>query len=265
MFKLIVSDIDGTLVPTGGRLPSPALVEILTQCLDTGAVVALASGRPLSGLVDLFPPLRDRLIYICCNGSHIVQGDQTMSVSRLASDRELERLIRLLRDLRCDYMLDTTEVTLMENSVSETVLHMIADSGISVEMVPDITKTSLPALKITIFYPGDPMALMNHPQIMGLSGQYTLVVTAEHYLDITRKDIDKGTAVLELQREFRISPEETIVFGNAMNDVPMFMATPNSYAVEGAPEIVRSHAAHIVKGPEYNGVTNCLISMIARR
>lgn len=260
MFKLIVSDIDGTLLPTGGRSPSPELVEILTQYLDAGTIIALASGRPLSGLINIFPTLRDRLIYLCCNGSHMARVGETLSFSPLASGEELEALIQILRDLHYDYMVDTTKETLMESNVSEEVYRTIIDSGIDAKIVPDISKTLLPALKITVSCPGDPMQLMSHPKITQLNSKYTVIVTAEHYFDITRKDVDKGVAVSKLQRHFGIRPEETIVFGDAMNDIPMFLTTPNSYAVENAPEAVRSKAAHTVMGPEYNGVTNYLRS-----
>lgn len=265
MTKLIVSDIDGTLVPTGGRSPSSELTKILTKCLDAGTVIALASGRPLSGLIDLFPTLRSRLVYICCNGAYIIQGGKTISISPLASGRDFKALIHLLRGLRYNYMVDTTETTLMETGVSDEVYRTITESGIQVQIVPDITKTPLTALKVTVSCPGDPMELLSHPQIAQLRDQYTLVVTAEHYFDIIRKDVDKGSAVREVQRRFLIQPEKTIVFGDAMNDVSMFFTTPNSYAVENAPETVRIQAAHLVMGPENDGVAKCLDSILLKR
>lgn len=83
---------------------------------------------------------------------------------------------------------------------------------------------------------------------------------AEHYFDITRKDVDKGVAASKLQRQFGIRLEETIVFGDIMNDIPMFLTTPISYVVENAPEAVRTKVAHIMMGSEYNGVANFLRS-----
>lgn len=264
MIKLIVSDIDGTLVPTGGRLPSPELTKILTKYLDAGTVIALASGRPLSGLINLFPTLKSRLVYVCCNGAYIVQGSKTISISPLASGRDFKALIRILRGLHYNFMVDTTETTLMETSVSDEVYHTITESGIQVKIVPDITKAPLTALKVTVSCLENPMELLSHPQIAQLRNQYTLVVTAEHYFDIIRKDVDKGSAVRELQRRFLIRPEETIVFGDAMNDVSMFFTTPNSYAVENAPELVRIQATHLVMGPENNGVAKCLDSFLLK-
>ena len=82
MIKLIVSDVDGTLVPTAGRTPSPELTAALNHYVKSGTIVALASGRPLSGLINLFPDLRDLLVYICCNGTAIIHNGQMISVSK---------------------------------------------------------------------------------------------------------------------------------------------------------------------------------------
>lgn len=264
MIKLIVSDIDGTLVPTGGSSPSSELVEILTKYLDTGATVALASGRPLSGLINIFPMMRERLMYICCNGAHIVQNNKTVSCSPLASGPELELLIQTLRELHYSYMVDTTRETLMECGIPEEVHRTIIESGIDAKIVPNILQTTLPALKITVACPGDPWDLIQCPQIMQLQEQYTIVVTAEHYFDITSKKADKGVAVLEIQRQFGIDPKETIVFGDGMNDIPMFLTTPNSYAVESAPDAVKTHAAHIIQRPEDDGVVQCLCAQFCQ-
>lgn len=82
--------------------------------------------------------------------------------------------------------------------LSEEVHRTIIESGIDVKIVSDISKTILPALKITVSCPGDPMQLMSHPKITQLNSKYTVIATAEHYFDITRKDEDKGVAVSKL-------------------------------------------------------------------
>lgn len=259
MLKLIVSDVDGTLLPPGGSSPPPRLVEALTGHLDSGAVVALASGRPLSGLTGIFPALEDRLIFICSNGTHIVHRGKTVFVSPLAAGAELADLLRAVRPLRNDFMADTTEETLVEKSISPETYRAVAACGISIKMVEDIAAAALPVVKLSITYPGGPASLMKLPGIARLADKYTLVTTGDEFLDIITKDADKGTAVTALQRRFGIRPEETIVFGDAMNDVPMFSTTPNSYAVENAEDAVRARAAHTVPPPERDGVAECLL------
>lgn len=261
MIKLIVSDVDGTLVPVAKQTPLPELTEVLNNCVKSGITIALASGRPLSGLKNLFPDLRDQLIYICCNGTAIVQKEQIISISPLASREELQRLIDRFRRISCDFMVSTADGALAEETMSDAARQMISGSGIQLKIVRNILETNLPALQITAVCSSGLESLMNHPHIRSLNGQYTVVKTDAHFFDITNKSVDKGTAVGALQDRFKIRPEETIVFGDSMNDIPMFSKTPHSYAVENAPDIVKSFASHIVAGPENDGIAKLLSAL----
>lgn len=262
MIKLIVSDVDGTLVPPAGRSPSPELTAAFADRLASGAVIALASGRPLSGLAGLFPELEDRLIYICCNGTTIVHNRKVISVSPLAQGEDLCQLIRVFREIRCDFMVNTLDRSVAEETISDEAYRMILGSGIHLEIVHDILDLASPVLQITTVCTGDLAEFLEHPRIRALADTYTVVRTGTYFFDVTGKNVDKGTAIGVLQERFGIRPEETIVFGDSMNDVPMFSCSPHSYAVETAPEAVRSQATHTVAGPEQNGVATLLSSAL---
>lgn len=262
MLKLIASDIDGTLLPAGSRSPSPFLIETLIRALDAGVRVALASGRPLCGLNRLFPTLSERLSYICSNGAHLAHGSETFSVTPLAEGAALARLTETVRALGCDFMVDTTEETLVEPTISPRAFQAIADSSIRVKMVDDILTVPLPILKFSLTAPGDPNSFLRLPQIAALAEHYTLVTTGSVFFDIIAKGIDKGTGVRAMQEQSGIRPEETAVFGDAMNDVPMFSAAKHSYAVEDASENVRCHATGIILPPDQDGVARKLRELL---
>ncbi|MBO7385307.1 MAG: HAD hydrolase family protein, partial [Clostridia bacterium] len=44
MIRMIVSDIDGTLMPIGGRM-SPRTLDTIRRCAEAGILFVLASGR----------------------------------------------------------------------------------------------------------------------------------------------------------------------------------------------------------------------------
>ena len=60
MIKMIVTDIDGTLMPEASPLPSAEVTGVISDLLDLGIRVVLASGRPYSSLKHLFPALGAR-------------------------------------------------------------------------------------------------------------------------------------------------------------------------------------------------------------
>lgn len=63
-----------------------------------------------------------------------------------------------------------------------------------------------------------------------------------------------GTAVTLLQEKLGISPDETIVFGDAENDIPMFATSTHSYAMMNAPQSVKQHARSVAPGNDEMGV-----------
>ena len=73
MIKLIVSDIDGTLLPYGASALDERLFQLIHRLAERGVIFAPASGRQYHSLRALFAPVCDELAYLCENGC-IVYG-----------------------------------------------------------------------------------------------------------------------------------------------------------------------------------------------
>ena len=54
MIRLIVSDIDGTLVPEGGTYVNPEYMTVIRALLDRGVRFAAASGRQAASIDAVF-------------------------------------------------------------------------------------------------------------------------------------------------------------------------------------------------------------------
>lgn len=62
-------------------------------------------------------------------------------------------------------------------------------------------------------------------------------------MDISRKGANKGAALELIQRKLGISSEETMVFGDQMNDASRIRQARFSYAMANAVPEIRSMAA----------------------
>lgn len=262
MIKLIATDIDATLLPAGTKTPDNEASEVIRRLVAKGVKVAFSSGRALSALESLFPEVADKIIYICANGTRIAQHGRTTFLQPLASPERLARLINAVRQLHCEFMLDTDGVTLLEDGVSDEFCRMIDAAGIEYLRVKDVLKTSLTITKISIAFPGGPQELRHSGLVEDFSDEYTLIATGGVFVDVIAKNADKGKAVRKIQEQFGILPSETMVFGDAENDVSMFAASPNSYASELSPENVKAHARCTFEPPERNGVIKLLAELL---
>lgn len=71
MVKLIVSDIDGTLIPYGKKELPEALFPLISRLRRAGVLFCPASGRQFHSLRKLFAPVAEELAFLCENGAAI--------------------------------------------------------------------------------------------------------------------------------------------------------------------------------------------------
>ena len=70
--KLIVSDIDGTLIPYGERDLPEALFPMIRALREKGVLFCPASGRQYRSLRRLFAPVANEFAYLCENGAVVI-------------------------------------------------------------------------------------------------------------------------------------------------------------------------------------------------
>ena len=63
MIKLIVSDVDGTLVPEGTNNINPELFELILRLKKKGVYFAVASGRHKCSIEKIFAPVKEEDVY----------------------------------------------------------------------------------------------------------------------------------------------------------------------------------------------------------
>ena len=87
-------------------------------------------------------------------------------------------------------------------------------------------------------------------------------ISGSIWLDISHKLANKGKAIEALQREFDLSPDQTMVFGDYLNDLEMMRAATYSFAMENAHEEIKKHSRFQAKSNNENGVTEILQRMV---
>ena len=81
----------------------------------------------------------------------------------------------------------------------------------------------------------------------------TVSYGAPDVLDVSPPGVDKGTGVLQALTGLGLEPADTICFGDAQNDLPMFAAVGRSVAVGNADPEVLAAADEICPGVEDDG------------
>lgn len=100
MIKLVVTDVDGTIVAKDEIL-HPEVPALAKQLRRQGIIYTIATGRVESQVEEYVKQLElDDTPYIACNGGVIVRGGQVCSAA-LFRWRRCVRRLRWLRRWRC--------------------------------------------------------------------------------------------------------------------------------------------------------------------
>lgn len=80
-----------------------------------------------------------------------------------------------------------------------------------------------------------------------------------YYIFVNNKSVDKGTAIKEFLKAMDIKREETICFGDRINDISMFKNCGHNVAMKNADEELKKIADYITSSNDEDGVA-CFIN-----
>lgn len=239
MIKLIVSDIDGTLVPDGGNKVNPELYDVILKLREKGIQFAAASGRQWASIESIFGPVKEKVFYLSDNGAYVGCHGRNLFLNTL--DRHI--VMDMIADVRkikgLEIMVSGPDVVYLETKDQAFVDWMIHGYQFRVEQVEDLTQVDSQFIKISVYRKTD---VENHTKELRekYGNRLKITIAGDMWMDCMRLGINKGQAVKLLQDSLEISVEETMAFGDQLNDIEMLKQAYYSFAVGNAREEVKA-------------------------
>ena len=258
MIKLIASDIDGTLVPDGTDKIDPRMMDVIKRCRRNGIYFAGASGRQFASMYRLFAPVAEDIFYITDNGSILRSYKEVLSM-KVIDRKDLWKMVKDAKKIpRSDIMLCGREWAYCEDEGE--MFYWLRDSyKFNVKVVGDFEEHLTDDIsKMSIYRTGDCEEAVNEEFTPKWEKKFLIASAGTMWMDIVLPDADKGTSLRKLQEHLGVTPAETMVFGDNNNDIGMLDVATESYAVETAPDVVKSHAKHICPSWKEKGVYQIL-------
>lgn len=260
MVKLIASDIDGTLVEDGSDGIDPGIFEVILRLKDHGIQFAAASGRQHPSISKLFAPVLDRIFLISENGAYIgCRGRELYST--LIDPEIIHELIRQVREIPgCEIMLGGKDYEYVETEDPGLLDLLINGYHNEIRQVPDLLQVEDDFIKLSIYYDGD---VMQAAGFMKERWKDRLKVeeAGAVWLDFMNLSVSKGEALKVIQDSLEISPEETMVFGDQINDIEMLGRAKYSFAVANARPETQAAARYICDSNRNGGVLKVLTAL----
>lgn len=253
--------MDGTLLNSRHEL-DPEFYMLFKGLKEKGIHFAAASGRQYQNIRNVFSRVENEMYFIAENGGYVVHRKEELLVQEM--DVQLTRtLINDAKSVEGTFtILCGKRKAYVEDSTGFFIEHLERYYD-EYEVVPDLLKVS-----------GDQFLKIAICDVSGAEGNtYKLFreradhlqikVSGNIWLDISHKLANKGYALNRLQEKLGVTPAETIVFGDYLNDLEMMQQAEFSFAMENAHEEVKAVARYSARSNDDGGVLEILRNVVA--
>lgn len=241
MIKLIVSDIDGTLVPDGSHKINPEIFDVILKLRAKGIQFAAASGRQWVSIESIFQPVKEKIFYLSDNGAYVGCHGRNLFLNTIERQTVMDMIQEVRRTEGLELMLSGPDVVYVETRDQEILDWLIHGYKFQVQQVDDLTKVDSEFIKVSVYRKSEVEAHTASLRAR-FADRLKITIAGEMWMDCMKPGINKGQAVKLLQDSLMIKPEETMVFGDQLNDIEMMSQAYYSFAVGNAREEVKNAA-----------------------
>ena len=249
MIKLIVSDVDGTLLKKGETKLPDGMIERINELGDQGIAFAVASGRQYGNLRRLFKQAKHDILYIAENGALVVYKGKILNKIPINRMLGMEIMEDIWNTEGCEILLSGRDTSYLMPKKISYFEHIEKVIGNQCTIVEDFAAIDEDFLKLSAYNESGINEYSDY-FIDKWGDRVKAVVSGECWLDFTNRFADKGSAVAMFQKQHGISIEDTMTFGDSYNDLEMFERSYFSYAMQHADGKIKQAARHITPDVE---------------
>jgi hypothetical protein len=261
--RLIACDMDGTLLDDYDAIHGE-FWPLIDELHARGIIFCPASGRQYSSLLNRFEPIADELIFIAENGTYVIQQGVELSSDPLDLD-DARTMIRVARDLKqrepnVNMVLCGKRSAYVE-STDQAFNAEVAKYYLQLEIVDDLLTVEDDILKVAVFA-FESSERVTYPAFERFGNSHQVVVSGQHWLDVMVKDANKGSGIRHIQEKLGITRDQTMVFGDFLNDMEMMDEATYSFAMANAHPLLKERARYLAPGNSDNGVVRTIKSVL---
>lgn len=261
---LYVSDLDGTLLNIDCQI-SKNTKTILNELIDKGLLFTYATARSLHSARPLTKELTLNFPVIIYNGCAIINGKTKEVLYRCSFSKQqinvIKNVLKENHPFVYSYIDDKETVLYHQDYINEGMQFYLDKKQGDNRFYPC---NNLNIYQGDIFYftcIGEKEELQEAYQQLKNKEEYHIVFhqeiyRQEYWLEIMPKLATKANAILKLKELFNI--DKIVSFGDAINDIPMFLISDECYAVENAVKELKEIATGIIESNQQDGVVKWL-------
>jgi Cof subfamily protein (haloacid dehalogenase superfamily) len=258
--RLIAADMDGTLVDDAKQIPGE-LWPLVDELHARGIAFCPASGRQYHNLVLEFGEHARQLVFIADSGAYVLDGAGREISSDCLGLEVSKRVAAVVRGIPeagaivCGKR--SAWIERKDRPFVEEVSHYYA----KLRIVDDLLQVEDEVLKVAIydFTSGEHNTA---PRLSEFRTAHQVVVSGPHWVDVLSPSASKGRALRQLQAALGVTADQTMAFGDFLNDLEMMDAATWSFAVENAHPLLKERARYLAPANNANGVVRTIRTVL---
>lgn len=240
--RLLVSDIDGTMVRKDKSLPEENIAAI-RRVVDAGCAVSLISARPPSGILPIARALGLAGPFAAFNGGVIFDAQAHLCDAHRLSPRIAGDMAVLFARHDVIRWLYADDEWLTSGFDDVHTPREVIAAGLEPVLTEQWGDKLERADKMVAVSDDDALLTKIEGAARALAGEDATIARSQpYYLDITAKAANKGDGLAELARLAGVPMSDVAVLGDADNDLPMFARAGLSVAMGQAKPWVKTAA-----------------------
>ena len=284
MIKLIVSDMDGTLLAHDSSI-SKGNIEAIRYAQSKGVQFAIATGRDYSSLKGILEAHDLKCFSILGNGAQFCNENGEILSSAYFPKKCFKQVLQIFDELKIHYMIFTANgfySTAEPNVVRDAFIDRCVvqfkrkredylDDGCNQDMacmklkkigdLDDFINSSIDIIKVEAFNNDVSLIEKAKEKLQEIDG-IAYLSSFDDNIEVTDKAAQKGLILENVIEELGYSKDEVMVLGDGLNDITLLERFKYSFAPGNANETIKAMAYQVVGACEEDGVSQAIYMML---
>lgn len=264
--KMIVTDMDGTLLDEKGEFDRGRLKNILDELDKREMRFVVATGNEIHRMRLLFGDLLERVTLIAANGARIFDKNEILLGTCWSQDLVAQVLSYFEGRERDVHLVVTAENgafvkmgTIFPMIEKVMTAEMAQEFYQKINFVEALRPDDFPQVLKMSMVVNEQVAVQAIRQLnQDFADTLNAVTSGYGAIDILQKGIHKAWGLKQLMQKWKIQEQDIMAFGDSENDIEMLQLAGISYAMENADPRVKTVANHLAPANTEAGVLTVL-------
>lgn len=254
--KAFFFDIDGTLLSeVNGTVPESTLWAV-TELKKRGHLTFVNTGRTISSVPKEIKEM-PFCGFICGCGTYVSYDGDILLSEHIPPERAKE-IIRQMNECRAEFILEGVEECFYPEYPSrfirlEEVRRDFRKRGLSTNVYNERDAFEYDKFSLYVDETSDMERIRSC-----LEKDMEMIDRGDSFYEIVPKKYSKATGIAFVLDCFHVKKEDSYVFGDSSNDLPMFQAVEHAIAMGAHAGVLEPYAEYVTKTVEEDGILHAL-------